>query len=277
MSSSSRYCSARRATRRARARSSASRSTTPSTRSLMCSILEPTPDSQGRNGETAGEKIREGHVRQPCRPDDHAQRARRRRNRRRRSRSATARVLGTVPSPSRRIEPPRGVATRDGGSWASGTSRRCPTREQFSYWHEVICQAFVPLTPHRTLDEEGFAAKVETRRLARDEPGPPALPPAAHRPRSARGGTDRRRVLLRQPPARGPLHHHRRGPHHGRPARRVRRRRHRRALLLPPRPALADALLPGAARRPRRRPAGPATGAGPARDRDRGRPRRCAP
>lgn len=41
-----------------------------------------------------------------------------------------------------------------------------PEREQFSYWHEVICQAFVPLTPHRTLDEAGFAAKVETRRLA---------------------------------------------------------------------------------------------------------------
>ncbi|WP_433787086.1 helix-turn-helix domain-containing protein [Actinomycetospora sp. CA-101289] len=41
-----------------------------------------------------------------------------------------------------------------------------PEREQFGYWREVICQAFVPLTPHRTLDEEGFAAKVETRRLA---------------------------------------------------------------------------------------------------------------
>jgi AraC-like DNA-binding protein len=41
-----------------------------------------------------------------------------------------------------------------------------PPREQFGYWHEVICQAFVPLTPHRTLDEEGFAAKVETRPLA---------------------------------------------------------------------------------------------------------------
>jgi AraC family transcriptional regulator, positive regulator of tynA and feaB len=41
-----------------------------------------------------------------------------------------------------------------------------PAREQFGYWHEVICQAFVPLTPHRTLDEEGFAAKVETRGLA---------------------------------------------------------------------------------------------------------------
>jgi AraC-like DNA-binding protein len=41
-----------------------------------------------------------------------------------------------------------------------------PAREQFSYWHEVICQAFVPLTPHRTTEEDGFAAKVETRRLA---------------------------------------------------------------------------------------------------------------
>jgi len=41
-----------------------------------------------------------------------------------------------------------------------------PTREQCRYWHEVTGQAFVPLTPHRTLDEEGFAAKVETRGLA---------------------------------------------------------------------------------------------------------------
>jgi AraC family transcriptional regulator, positive regulator of tynA and feaB len=41
-----------------------------------------------------------------------------------------------------------------------------PPREQFGYWHEVICQAFVPLTPHRTLDEEGFSARVETRPLA---------------------------------------------------------------------------------------------------------------
>lgn len=41
-----------------------------------------------------------------------------------------------------------------------------PARDQFPYWHEVICQAFVPLTPHRTTDEDGFAAKVETRGLA---------------------------------------------------------------------------------------------------------------
>lgn len=31
----------------------------------------------------------------------------------------------------------------------------------------MICQAFVPLTPHRTTEEDGFPAEVETRRLAR--------------------------------------------------------------------------------------------------------------
>jgi AraC family transcriptional regulator, positive regulator of tynA and feaB len=45
-----------------------------------------------------------------------------------------------------------------------------PPGEQFGYWHEVICQAFVPLTPHRTRgpddDGEGFPARVETRELA---------------------------------------------------------------------------------------------------------------
>ncbi|GAA4787433.1 helix-turn-helix domain-containing protein [Actinomycetospora chlora] len=49
------------------------------------------------------------------------------------------------------------------GVWDIAT---LPAREQFGYWHEVICQAFVPLTPHRTTDEVGFAAKVETRPLA---------------------------------------------------------------------------------------------------------------
>ncbi|WP_300008148.1 helix-turn-helix domain-containing protein [Pseudonocardia sp.] len=42
-----------------------------------------------------------------------------------------------------------------------------PDHEQFGYWHEVICQAFVPLTPHRTDDAPGFAARVETRPLHR--------------------------------------------------------------------------------------------------------------
>lgn len=49
---------------------------------------------------------------------------------------------------------------------ATWDSAVLPAREQFGYWHEVICRAFVPLTPHRTLDEEGFVAKVETHRLA---------------------------------------------------------------------------------------------------------------
>ncbi|MFC5947848.1 AraC family transcriptional regulator [Pseudonocardia lutea] len=41
-----------------------------------------------------------------------------------------------------------------------------PEREQFGYWHEVICRAFVPLTPRREADAgPGFAARVETRPL----------------------------------------------------------------------------------------------------------------
>jgi len=40
-----------------------------------------------------------------------------------------------------------------------------PGREQFGYWHEVICQAFVPLTPSRADRGDGFAARVETRPL----------------------------------------------------------------------------------------------------------------
>lgn len=42
-----------------------------------------------------------------------------------------------------------------------------PPGEQFGYWHEVICRAFVPLTPTRTQDGPGFAARVETRPLGR--------------------------------------------------------------------------------------------------------------
>ena len=48
---------------------------------------------------------------------------------------------------------------------ATWDSAVLPAREQFGYWHEVICQAFVPLTPHRTSDEEDFVAKVETHPL----------------------------------------------------------------------------------------------------------------
>jgi AraC family transcriptional regulator, positive regulator of tynA and feaB len=42
---------------------------------------------------------------------------------------------------------------------------RQPAREQFGYWHDVICQVFVPLTPERTVSAEGFAGLVEARPL----------------------------------------------------------------------------------------------------------------
>jgi AraC-like DNA-binding protein len=43
---------------------------------------------------------------------------------------------------------------------------RLPERDQFDYWREVICQAFVPLTPGRKEPGAGFASTVETRPLA---------------------------------------------------------------------------------------------------------------
>jgi AraC family transcriptional activator of tynA and feaB len=42
-----------------------------------------------------------------------------------------------------------------------------PDREQFGFWREVICEAFVPLTPTRSRPGEGFPSRVETRPLAR--------------------------------------------------------------------------------------------------------------
>src|SRR3954452_1937795 len=42
-----------------------------------------------------------------------------------------------------------------------------PPREQFGYWREVICEAFVPLTPSRVGDSGTFHSRVETRPLAR--------------------------------------------------------------------------------------------------------------
>ena len=41
-----------------------------------------------------------------------------------------------------------------------------PVAEQFDYWHEVICQAFVPLLPRCERTGAGFPARVETRLLA---------------------------------------------------------------------------------------------------------------
>jgi AraC-like DNA-binding protein len=37
--------------------------------------------------------------------------------------------------------------------------------EQFGYWHDLICRAFVPLTPVRKVRERGFPGSVETREL----------------------------------------------------------------------------------------------------------------
>jgi AraC-like DNA-binding protein len=41
-----------------------------------------------------------------------------------------------------------------------------PAGDQFGYWHDVICQVFVPLTPKRTVRENGFAGRVEARPMA---------------------------------------------------------------------------------------------------------------
>lgn len=40
-----------------------------------------------------------------------------------------------------------------------------PSGEQFDYWREVICQAFVPLAPERTIERSGFSSQVEARAL----------------------------------------------------------------------------------------------------------------
>jgi AraC family transcriptional regulator, positive regulator of tynA and feaB len=42
-----------------------------------------------------------------------------------------------------------------------------PEREQFGYWREVICEAFVPLAPAPLRPVEGFRSRVETRPYAR--------------------------------------------------------------------------------------------------------------
>lgn len=42
-----------------------------------------------------------------------------------------------------------------------------PVGEQFGYWREVICQAFVPLDPAPIAETPDFAGRVETRELGR--------------------------------------------------------------------------------------------------------------
>lgn len=44
-------------------------------------------------------------------------------------------------------------------------TRALPEREQFEYYHDVICRAFVPLLPIAQHGAEGFASKVQTRAL----------------------------------------------------------------------------------------------------------------
>src|SRR5581483_3353184 len=60
-----------------------------------------------------------------------------------------------------------------------------PAREQFGYWHEVVCQAFVPLTPKQTTPMTGFPSRVEARPLGSlNRAGLSSLPQTvAHGPR----------------------------------------------------------------------------------------------
>jgi AraC-like DNA-binding protein len=38
-----------------------------------------------------------------------------------------------------------------------------PARDQFGYWHDVICEVFIPMTPQRLAPGDGFAGRVEAR------------------------------------------------------------------------------------------------------------------
>jgi len=40
-----------------------------------------------------------------------------------------------------------------------------PVRDQFDYWHDVICDVFIPMTPKRSIPGVGFASGVEARAL----------------------------------------------------------------------------------------------------------------
>jgi AraC-like DNA-binding protein len=40
-----------------------------------------------------------------------------------------------------------------------------PVRDQFEYWHDVICDVFIPMTPKRSVPGAGFASGVEARAL----------------------------------------------------------------------------------------------------------------
>jgi AraC-like DNA-binding protein len=38
-----------------------------------------------------------------------------------------------------------------------------PAKEQFEYWHDVICDVFIPMTPQRLQNGNGFSGRVEAR------------------------------------------------------------------------------------------------------------------
>ena len=40
-----------------------------------------------------------------------------------------------------------------------------PVQDQFGYWHDVICDVFIPMTPMRSVPGVGFASAVEARAL----------------------------------------------------------------------------------------------------------------
>jgi AraC-like DNA-binding protein len=40
-----------------------------------------------------------------------------------------------------------------------------PIQDQFEYWHDVICDVFIPMTPKRSIPGVGFAGGVEARSL----------------------------------------------------------------------------------------------------------------
>jgi hypothetical protein len=40
-----------------------------------------------------------------------------------------------------------------------------PIQDQFDYWHDVICEVFIPMTPKRSIPGVGFASGVEARAL----------------------------------------------------------------------------------------------------------------
>src|SRR3954453_20091537 len=62
-----------------------------------------------------------------------------------------------------------GVAGQHGSGLTRGNAMAIwdiaeqPARDQFGYWHDVICEVFIPMTPQRLAPGDGFAGRVEAR------------------------------------------------------------------------------------------------------------------